>query len=129
MKTRFGFVSNSSSQSFMAYVGVVTDLEKFLKFQEKIQETYQLLNYSEACNAINWCDDNYNHLYKPDEKYIGEKFVVVSENIDIECNDDGEPIEADEWEFSDRVTSIGGCTSERDGLNIIQNAYYSGRNG
>lgn len=129
MKFRNGFVSNSSSQSFIAYIGEVKDLSKFEQYQKTIGESYSILSYDEICNEIKYCGDFYAHLYMPHDASKYSRYVFASDNVDVEEYEDGGCGEADDEDFDQRVIKLGACNEVDHGIKIIESANYTGRNG
>lgn len=127
MKQISGFISNSSSSSFIATIAIITDEEKFSKFEEESGFKFDRLTYEQICK--NYSDgDFYDYLSKPDEKYSGATFVHEWDMSDIEENEDMDYDNVDTDDFSDKVLALCGA-GENEGIKIIQQAEYAGRNG
>ena len=62
MKIRNGFVSNSSSSSFMVGIGVITNHDKFIKWKNKVdkEDDIQVVNPYEEINE-SWANLNQNN--------------------------------------------------------------------
>lgn len=128
MKTRKFFVSNSSSSSFICTIAVVRDEEKLKKFEEKIGEKLDRYTYEEICKNYRRGDFE-DCLSKPNEKYKDCVFIHEYYMDDIEEDPDGETnYDADlDW-FPDKQQEIFSADLE-DGLEIVDQTYYAGRNG
>ena len=130
MKIRTGFVSNSSSSSFVAFMGIVEDEEKFKEFETKNNVKYERFTYEQVCKEIKHCGDFYDYLSKPNKEYENSTFVFVAENGHPEEPEDGEydDLEIDFDEFSDELNCILGVQIS-DGVKEIETCEYTGRNG
>lgn len=128
MKSRMGFVSNSSSSSFIVTIAVVRDEEKLKKFEEKIGVKLDRYNYQEICERYRYGDFD-SWLTKPSDEYKDETFIHEYGREDIEEDPDGETnYDADlDW-FSDKDQELFSATLE-DGLEIIEQTFYAGRDG
>lgn len=130
MKIRQQFISNSSSSSFIATIAIITDEEKFKKFEETVGYTYDRLNYEQICKDYHH-GDFFDCLSKPDAKYSDCTFVHAYDMDDVEEDPDGDTnydIDIDECNFSDEVLALN-AISEEDGAKIIGETFYAGRNG
>lgn len=127
MKIQNGFICNSSTQTFVAFMGIVIDEEKFNKFEEENGCKYQRLTYKEICDNIEW----YDRLYKPDEKYKDQTFILETESIDCDYDENSEAIEVEFDEFSKRtkILAISKDDIKKYGFKIIQSVedtFYNG---
>ena len=127
MKIRNSFVSNSSSSSFIATIAVVVDEEKLQKFEEKIGEKLDRYNYEEICDRYRY-GDFFGLMSKPSETYKDNIFIHVYDDVEIYEDDGYTNYDVDIEDFPEITQDVYGATLE-DGLKIIDQTYYAGRNG
>ncbi len=140
MKLRYGFVSNSSSSSYVICVAKVIDEEKLNKFLEqysldaKIYTTQEIINYK-GWNRLGLVRKCGNDLYFQCESFNGdtvsikmdstkdEKFVSIYYGQDIDEDENG-PVEP-------AVIEDGGIysLSQEHGVIDIHTSEGFGRNG
>lgn len=127
-KKRMGFVSNSSSSSFIVTIAVVRDEEKLKKFEEKIGAKLDRYNYEEICENYG-NGDFFGYLTKPSEEYKDEMFIHEYGREDLYEDEDGYvDYDVDIDIFSEKDQQLFSATLE-DGLEIIDQTYYAGRDG
>lgn len=125
VKIRAGFVSNSSSSSFIATIAIITDEEKFQQFEENVGYKYERLNYEQICKEYHH-GDFYDCLSKPDPKYSDCTFVHAYDKCDIDDDEDGDyDVDIDECDFSDEALDLN-AISDEDGAKIIAETFYAG---
>lgn len=82
MKKRIGFVSNSSSSSFMVGIGVVTNWTKFNKWKKTINNPYDIQIYKKEDTEL-----EYASLKMDYTKYIAEAPVNDSVTVELSLDD------------------------------------------
>jgi hypothetical protein len=149
MKIRQGFVSNSSSSSFICVIGKIIDEEKFNSFlqeQKEKQPDWKLVTEddiylgSELKNVIkNKICDFESCVYFPDNVNPEDKVFVYScagnegdycfsyETEDSGWSDYNYDIDLDF--FSEEEQDLTNLTPETHGVQIVNVTYYAGRNG
>lgn len=128
MKTRKYFVSNSSSSSFIATIAVITDEEKFSKFEEESGFKFDRFTYEEICG--NYGDgDFYDYFSKPKEEYSNAIFVHEWDRSDVEEDEDGDydSVNVDDCDFDDKVLAL--YEAGDVGIEVIEQTFYAGRDG
>jgi|WetSurMetagenome_2_1015567.scaffolds.fasta_scaffold1118332_1 hypothetical protein len=128
MKIRNGFISNSSSSSFIGVIGKIVDTEKFKQFK-KSNEFDIIVKSATGINEEleSYCGDFFGQLSKLDEtKHAMDYLIFEHENGDPGCNDDGEIYDSEIDDFSKKFQLIGNTES---GIDVIQFVLYSGRDG
>lgn len=131
MKTRSGFISNSSSSSFICTISVVKDEEKFKQFEEEIDEKFDRLTHEQLLQEIRHCGDFQDYLWgEKFEKYKDQTFILDTDMQDVEEDPDGDTNydNVDVEDFCERSQMIFGA-SEEAGLENLRSFYYAGRNG
>lgn len=142
MKIRQGFVSNSSSSSFICVIGKVTNEEKLNDYirSKRRDIIWNRVYYGhELKDAIeeDVCDFE-DYVNVPDDINPNDQFVIFSE-----AGDEGDCYfmsgSEDDWDepnydidldfFSDDVQELTELTPEKHGVQIIDVTYYAGRNG
>lgn len=127
-KIRLGFVSNSSSSSFITTIAIITDEEKFRKFEESSGFKFERFTYEQICKSYHH-GDFYCYLSKPKEEYSNATFVHEYDMSDIDDPEDPDDYDDISFEdFSDRANALYDA-GEDEGIEIIEQAAYSGRNG
>lgn len=126
-KIRLGFISNSSSSSFITTIAIITDEEKFSKFEESSGFKFERFTYDQICK--NYSQGYfYDYLSKPDEKYSNATFVHEYDMADMDETEDMDYDDVLFDEFSDQANALYSA-GEDEGIKIIDQAAYSGRNG
>lgn len=142
-KIRLGFVTNSSSSSFIICFARIADKEKAQKIIDKYKEDVDLEVYSgkECLNEINnsrwgkWLERDWAGVdVTPSEDYINEhiddSFIVIKDYSDIE--DPEYPDDYDEWNKYDHDKLALDAISEikeENGFSDRDCQYGVGRNG
>ena len=136
-KIRSGHVSNSSSSSFIATVSQVIDEEKFKAFNEKHKLGLKVYtSVSELIGDLEYCGDFYDNLYLDRIRSLEEPIKVVfltgcgpdgDGYFDPECTGDyNYDVDLDDFDEKDQIMY---CASTNEGLKVITQTYYAGRDG
>lgn len=155
MKTRIGFVSNSSSSSFIVGIGVITDEDKFRKYQEKYKNIVQRLDVIDE-SAKKWsdiCSRKNEYFVEEPTNYGGEVTLSKSDyeidgfgkDIAVIChgNNEGDYAFYDDpdskWPDLDYDITLGFFPEdqqnafyefgEESGISFVDKTYGAGRNG
>lgn len=138
MKIRNGFVTNSSSSSFICCFARIADEEKAKKILEKYEYDIDVYTAEEALEAIDrrgwsgWLDCDWAGVYMtPSKEYIKEhmnsRFVVSEHCEEIWEDEDGE---ADyDVDYSDFDTTVIDQITEENGFADIECQCGAGRDG
>lgn len=156
MKRRYGFVSNSSSSSFIINIGVVTDMQKFkgvLDEYEVKEDDYDfflirgIADYHENhsgrwSNPFDQGDFAGNYFNESVVTKIWEKDPSAIIIVKSEYGDEGDHLFYDEGDYDcdyDRVDLdwfgdfdqflYDDADEKKHGVNIIHSFYGAGRNG
>ena len=144
MKKRMGYISNSSSSSFICCYATIKDLEKAKQYIEskninkwskpEIKTKTEIINNYYSCDGADWagvyCEPNYSDEY---EHYLifescggagdcDSDFCVTDDCYDMDYDVDYDDFEEWEREFIEGVT-------EENGFIDVQIGYGAGRNG
>ena len=151
MKIRNGFVSNSSSSSFIATYGKIVDVKKFENWMSNCPyaKNYKVMSGTkilEEQNAHKWDTPVTSGFmdYMINEKTVLEVMATNPDDLFIyktgtgpDCDSDFMTSE-DDWDLNydvdlDRFDSddieLYGSSVEYNGVEIIEQTYYAGRNG
>lgn len=138
MKISQGFISNSSSSSFIATVAVVIDEQKFDKFEKHVGHTYEKMSFEEFKNLNGlwgWPGDFGSCLFVEPvtEDLKDKKFVYhwehAGDDTDFYNEKSGEySYDIDLDFFSEKSQDIYSA-NEENGLKILGQTYYAGRDG
>jgi len=148
MKIRNGFVSNSSSSSFIATYGMVVNEEQFnsWKAANKIGDEYKLITSEELRNRYesgDWYGLRGNDFYdlldwdsiikaateNPTATFVfktgrgpdcDSDFMNVYDDIDYDIDID---------RFNDIDLVLYGSTPETNGVQVVSQTFYAGRDG
>lgn len=130
MKQISGFISNSSSSSFIATIAVITDEEKFSKFEEESSFKFERFTYDQICSTYG-DGDFYDNFSKPKEEYSNATFVHEWDRSDIdECEfEDGDydSVGVDDCDFDAKVLALYDAGDV--GIEVIEQTFYAGRDG
>jgi hypothetical protein len=138
MKISQSFISNSSSSSFIATVAVVIDEQKFDAFEKHVGHTYEKKSFEEfekLKGRWGWPGDFEDCLFvnPVTEDLKDKKFIYHYEK----SGDDSDFLNADGDEynydidldfFSEEAQDIYSA-DEENGLKILGQTYYAGRDG
>jgi hypothetical protein len=153
MKTRNGFVSNSSSSSFIATYGIVKDEGLFYDWKSTCPyfSKYEIMTGAELIKKkeeSKWwgpvssgfldCMIDENKVYKLAEENPSATFILKTG-----CGPDGDhefmSDDDDGWgdldydidldRFDDEDTEIFASSIEYNGIEVIEQTFYAGRNG
>ena len=142
-KKRAGFVTNSSSSSFIVCFARIADKEKAQKIIDEYKDDVDLKVYSgrECLDEMqhsrwsNWLEWDWAGIdATPSEDYINEhiddNFIVIKDYADIEDPED--PWDYNDWDESDHdsiaIEAIDAIT-EKNGFVDMDCQYGAGRNG
>ena len=158
MKTRNGFVSNSSSSSFIATYGMIVDLDKFDKWKEtckhfskyEIMTGAQLTKFEEEVGSwggpicagfmdYSLDEGKVRDIAKanPEATFVFKTGIGLDgdhEFIPEGCEDDDDwwgdlDYDIDLDRFDDEDIELFESSEEYNGINVIEQTYYAGRNG
>ena len=142
MKKRLGFISNSSSSSFICCYAKIIDEEKALKYLEETKEFYEILTTEEAIKkGSGWSDYGADWAGVFDRPMIDEdnnyKYLIFEScggagdgdhDFDPECQGDyNYDVGYDDFDKSE--TDFIDGVSEATGFTDIEVGYGAGRNG
>lgn len=141
MKIRNGFVSNSSSSSFVIAIAEVTDEEKIRIYLKENKIDAEIVSYEDFVHS-SWygCNITDNAKLNKEETEISiesfdystvslpydktKKYLAYYSGQDCECNEDGETI------FDESVCDeIDRIAKEAEGISKLQVSTGCGRNG
>lgn len=133
MKIRAGFVSNSSSSSFIATVAVVTDVEKFNKFKERTGFHYPIIDAEHYNKDYQWSGDFFDHL-KPLSDEYNKDMIVFDQGVGPDDDmsfldgygDMDYSVDLSDFDAKNAAIYLAGPD---DGIQIVQQTYYAGRDG
>ncbi|MCK9428940.1 MAG: hypothetical protein M0R17_02880 [Candidatus Omnitrophica bacterium] len=143
MKIRQGFVSNSSSSSYIIGIGKLIDETKFTEYCKSNHIDYEILTVKEIIEKSGWdrCyrekdKSFYNEAFdgnkvsiKIDPTKFEDKYIKVNYGEDIQEDPDGDTnydIDCDDFEpIGQTIFGIGHNT----GVQSFQYSYGAGRNG
>ena len=139
MKFRTGFVTNSSSSSFICCFARIFDEEKAKKILEQYPGDIDVYTAEEALNAINhsswrgWLDCDWAGVYMtPSVDYIKQHMnsrFVVSENCTELYEDEDGYIDYDDVDYEECTTSAIEAITEENGFADIECQFGAGRDG
>jgi hypothetical protein len=142
MKVRQGFVSNSSSSSFICVIAKVIDPAKLETFLDKNKNCFsshckQIYLGSEIPDAVrdDVCDFDDRMYINPSDYQENAQYLVLSEIGDegdsyFTDDPDGWDLNYDiDFDFFDGFWHDLVDKAEENGIQIMENTYYAGRNG
>lgn len=152
MKIRNGFVSNSSSSSFIATYGKVVDNELFEQWKSTISniKEYQIMSGSklvEEQNDSKWCkpvNGGFDDIGIDVDKVINEAIKHPNQTFIFKdgCGLDGDSAfrdpDDDDWEcnydieletFDGVDIELYNSSPKNNGVKVISQTFYAGRNG
>jgi len=144
MKIRSGFVSNSSSSSFICCYATIVDEEKALKYiKEKGEDMSNVLTTEEVIARKNhewnafgsdwagvWCEPKIEE--DKNFKYLIFESLGGAGNDDYDFDPDGcgnYNYDVDYEDFTEREKNFIDGVGESNGFNNVQVGYGAGRNG
>jgi hypothetical protein len=144
MKIRAGFVSNSSSSSFMVGIAIIEDEKKFNKLKEKYGEiavfdpdnynSYEIQKKGDTVLVETPVNYSTTLSVKPADKKVAYFSIGNDEGDSCFYEDDGSDwpelnYDIDLDFFNERQINLYEDFSEKNGLSNIDKIYGAGRNG
>lgn len=145
MKVRQGFVSNSSSSSFIIGVGKVIDEDKITSYCKENGIDFEIMTVKEILEYKGWSSvkrERQNKTFFVNKSFDGsdvsceidvnaldEKYISVDYCQDIDESEDGDTnYNVDPDDFGETGSAIFGI-GEQNGVTKFDSAYGAGRNG
>lgn len=132
MKIRTDFVTNSSSSSFIICFARISDLDKASKILEKFNIQEDVYTDDEVREKMHWgtlgADWAGAEIFGVEEtldEYPNDKYLVLSECLEAEYDDDGYPTYSHDFELNNVIPSI----TEENGFTHVDVAEGEGRDG
>ena len=134
MKVRIGFVSNSSSSSYIIAVGKIINEKLAIEYLDKygidydIRTVSELLNYGNKYMTRAAFDGNEVSIKidanKPDDKYIS-----IRHSEDMEESEDGDTNYDIDSDYFDKTGQAIFMINEECGISNFESTYGAGRDG
>ena len=132
MKFRKDFVTNSSSSSFIICFARISDLDKASKILEKFNIQENIYTDDEVRDKMHWgtlgADWAGAEIFGVErilDKYPNDKYLIISECLEAEYDDDGYPTYSYDFELNNIIPSI----TEENGFTNVDVAEGEGRDG